>query len=247
MQVQGLLFAIPGQKVSRWSFSVGTETPIAQSLMPPVRKYMDSKRKSYGRRVGTDTGPFAGRVHVGDDVAFHKDHATVLAIGDGLVISVDTTHSWGGGVIIEHRLPDGARFFSMYAHLSPFIHVRAGQKVRKGQKIGSVGRSFTWENGGYPAHLHFAIRWIHPGIGQQFETRVNGKQVLTTVVKCEGRTLFLEYPGGAVTATVPVPWVVGYMSPQKFRKGNHRWTDPQAFIREHSRHRQPATQPAATD
>ena len=65
--------------------------------------------------------------------------------------------SFGGLVILEHRDRDGEPFCSLYAHLSPFLCVEEGAPVEKGEKIGSLGRSYTFENGGYRAHLHFGI------------------------------------------------------------------------------------------
>ena len=133
--------------------------PSAMKLMPPVRDYLDPKRKSFGSAVSGAKGPFSGTYHVGDDVAWHRPQSTVIAIGDGQVkIASVGVASWGGFVVIEHTGDKGGPFCSLYAHLGPLVCVRPGQKVRRGQKIASVGRPFTWTNGGYGAHLHFGIR-----------------------------------------------------------------------------------------
>jgi len=68
-------------------------------------------------------------------------------------------------------------FCTLYAHLSPMMHVRPGDIVSAGQKIGSVGRTNSVENGGYYAHLHFGIhqgsyvndgkQWVCGYIGTQ--------------------------------------------------------------------------------
>jgi len=57
--------------------------------------------------------------------------------------------SYGKYIVIEHA--DGSR--SMYAHLSK-INVRRGQKVKRGQKIGTMGSTGS-ANG---THLHFEVR-----------------------------------------------------------------------------------------
>ncbi len=70
--------------------------------------------------------------------------------------------------------------------------------VKKGQKIGSLGRSNTYENGGHISHLHFAI---HLG---SFE---DGKW-LTGYLSPE------QYKAGNH----------GWVDPQKFLKTNCRTT-----------------------
>ena len=132
--------------------------PAAMKLMPPVRDYFDPKRRSFGSLVRAGKGPFAGTYHVGDDVAWHRPQSTVVAIGRGRVkIASVGVRSWGGFVVIEHTGDKSGPFCSMYAHLGPLVCVRPGQEVRRGQKIGALGREFTWSNGGYGTHLHFGI------------------------------------------------------------------------------------------
>jgi murein DD-endopeptidase MepM/ murein hydrolase activator NlpD len=128
-------------------------------LMPPVRDYFDPKRKSFGSLIAGNKGTFSGSYHVGDDVAWHRPQSTVVAIGDGEVkIASVGTPSWGGFVVIEHTGDKSGPFCSLYAHLGPLVCIRPGRKVRRGQKIASLGRPFTWTNGGYGTHLHFGIR-----------------------------------------------------------------------------------------
>lgn len=132
--------------------------PKAEKLMAPVRDFFDEKRQSFGLQIDANHGPFFGKVHVGDDMAWREQQATVVAIGDGRVrFAAVAASSWGGLVIIEHETPGGKRFCSLYGHLGPLIPVREGQVVKKGQKIGSLGRDLTEENGGYITHLHFGL------------------------------------------------------------------------------------------
>jgi murein DD-endopeptidase MepM/ murein hydrolase activator NlpD len=133
--------------------------PSAMKLIGPVRDYLDPKRKSFGFMVGGGKGVFSHTHHVGDDVAWYRPQATVVAIGPGRVkIASAGVLSWGGLVVIEHTGDKDGPFCSLYGHLGPLVCVRAGQKVRRGQKIASLGRCYTWANGGYRAHLHFGIR-----------------------------------------------------------------------------------------
>ena len=129
--------------------------PVATDLTVPIRGYVDPKRRSYGQL--TRRGAFKGKIHVGDDVAWLDDHATVVAVGRGRVRYARRHDVLGHTVVIAHRLEDGGQICSVYGHLSPFLYVTEGQDVPAAGKIGAVGRSNTWENGGRAAHLHFAI------------------------------------------------------------------------------------------
>jgi len=140
--------------------------PPANKLLAPTRDYWESKNGSFGRKGG---GTFTGSVHVGDDVSWERDQATVIAIAPGIVKQVRVgAESWGGIVVVEHEREDGSHFCSLYSHLGPLVAVDEGDLVAAGQKVGALGRSFTWEGGGYLAHLHFGMhegaygegRWV---------------------------------------------------------------------------------------
>jgi murein DD-endopeptidase MepM/ murein hydrolase activator NlpD len=115
-------------------------------------------------------------LHLGADVAWQQPGAKVHSIAAGVVrISTGPQPSarkksspggstkragpleWGNIIVIEHRLADGSFVTSIYGHLSARRLVEAGDIVEAGQMIGAEGRPGT-ENGGYKAHLHFALR-----------------------------------------------------------------------------------------
>ena len=83
----------------------------------------------------------------------------IYTIGDGIVTwAYDVKGGWGGVVIIRHAYRDPASgrvrcCDALYGHLHA-IHVRVGQLVKRGQKIGTMGNT----RGMYAAHLHFEIR-----------------------------------------------------------------------------------------
>ena len=90
----------------------------------------------------------------------------VYSIADGLVTwAYDVRGGWGNVIIVRHAYRDPASgqvkyCDALYGHLRD-IFVRAGQLVKRGQKIGTIGNN----RGMYPAHLHFEIRHnIHTGM-----------------------------------------------------------------------------------
>lgn len=78
---------------------------------------------------------------------------SVYAIGAGRVVYAGHAGAgWGWTIIIEHRLADGRRIESLYAHLEKIEAL--GRTVERRQKVGTVGSA----DGRYLCHLHFEIR-----------------------------------------------------------------------------------------
>ena len=245
LTLQARLFSIPtrerlfprsgGTIETEWreDFSGATAT----TLVPPMRDYFDSGRSSYGNIQEQSDGTFDGLVHVGEDLGWYRDHKTVVAIADGLVRHVSCQWSWGFMVIIEHCDACGERFCSLYAHLGPFVCVVPGEQVSAGQKIGSIGRSFAWENGGYFAHLHFGIHrgwyWQVYRSGALIDVRFRGKQYLGRVMNSDLHSTQLEIhtAGGVRLVQKPTSWICGYLSKPFWKQKRHGWVDPQMFLR----------------
>jgi len=90
--------------------------------------------------------PPRGDVDLGDPI---------YAVANGLVKTADYfVPSWGNVIVIEHEMADGSRCWSQYAHCQQ-MKVREGDEVRRGQKIGTIGKG---AGNRWPAHLHFEIR-----------------------------------------------------------------------------------------
>jgi murein DD-endopeptidase MepM/ murein hydrolase activator NlpD len=87
------------------------------------------------------------QTHLGYDLAVTR-RAPVPAANDGVVVQAKYFGIYGNCVIMDH----GYGVMSLYGHLS-FINVTTGQKVGRGDVIGSTGE--TGLAGG--DHLHFAI------------------------------------------------------------------------------------------
>ena len=95
------------------------------------------------------------KLHSGIDIGKNPGQAiagaAVVAAGNGTVISAGYRSGYGNTVMIDH----GNGVVTLYAHQpSGGIKVSVGQRVRKGQRIGTVGMT------GYATgpHLHFEVR-----------------------------------------------------------------------------------------
>ena len=98
---------------------------------------------------GSRRDPFDGSAdfHPGLDIAASKG-TPIRATADGVVTSAAFNGNYGNAVLIEHSSWISTR----YGHLSRFA-VRAGQEVRRGEVIGSVGATGRATS----AHLHYEI------------------------------------------------------------------------------------------
>lgn len=93
----------------------------------------------------------------------------VLSPVDGVVLEADDSNLWAqgyrggayrGGIFVSIRGVDGVRYYG--SHLSKITDgIKAGVKVKAGQRIGDVGR--TGRAGG--CHLHFGISPVCAGVG----------------------------------------------------------------------------------
>jgi murein DD-endopeptidase MepM/ murein hydrolase activator NlpD len=109
----------------------------------PVKGWLTS---SFGKR----RDPFTGRskMHEGLDIAA-RTGTPVYATADGIVSSVRTEAGYGKKVTIDH----GYGYRTIYAHNSRF-NVKVGQRVRRGDRIASVGN--TGRSTG--SHVHYELR-----------------------------------------------------------------------------------------
>lgn len=107
------------------------------------------------------------KFHKGIDFTAPKGTA-IQATGNGKVTKVEKRKKgYGNNVTIDH----GFGYTTLYAHMSD-IDVKKGDKVTKGQKIGSIGNTGT----STAPHLHY-------------EVRINGKHVNPIDYCMDGLTL----------------------------------------------------------
>ncbi len=93
-----------------------------------------------------------GYLHTGEDwyrLDGDTAGATVYAIGAGETVFVGSDYP-GRVVIVQHEND----LFSMYGHLEPEPAVRTGDRVERGQPIGTV----AMRGDDVPNHLHFEVR-----------------------------------------------------------------------------------------
>lgn len=99
---------------------------------------------------GMRKSPFSGKpkMHEGLDIAA-RTGTPVYATADGIVSRAETAPGYGKMVVIDH----GYGFKTIYGHNSK-IHVKIGQRVKRGEKIAAVGS--TGSSTG--AHVHYEVR-----------------------------------------------------------------------------------------
>jgi murein DD-endopeptidase MepM/ murein hydrolase activator NlpD len=101
------------------------------------------------RKISSGYGHRWGRKHEGIDIAGPRG-TPFVAISEGIVrYSGRKIRGYGNMIVIEHP----GEVFSVYAHNQKNL-VRRGQRVKRGQKIGLIGRSGRATG----SHLHFEIR-----------------------------------------------------------------------------------------
>ena len=130
------------------AFSYVTENPsaaLSKSLAFPVSGSPAKIGSFWG-----DVRDGGKRSHEGLDI-FARKGTPVVAVCSGIVTSVGTT-SRGGKVVWLQSF--GHPWSTYYAHLNEYT-VHAGQVVKKGQILGTVGNTGNART--TPSHLHFGI------------------------------------------------------------------------------------------
>lgn len=73
------------------------------------------------------------------------------------MVLIQHEESWGCLVCIESQRASHEIICTYYGHLSSNLDVYIGKDVSMGDKIGEIGPSFSFQNGGYRSHLHLGI------------------------------------------------------------------------------------------
>jgi hypothetical protein len=99
------------------------------------------------QRVAQERGCY---VHKAIDMVASGPRSVVWASQSGIVVLKERYIHSGNTIIIDH----GWGIFSMYFHLENYANIEVGQKIKKGNPIGTMGK--TGYANGY--HLHWEIR-----------------------------------------------------------------------------------------
>ncbi len=118
-----------------------------------------------------DQGPRA-TPHEGIDLCMYTDgrgqaHALdestrIPVMFDGEVIKIEKDYL-GQSVYVDHHVDDGQgrSLCTMYGHTRPADHILPGERIHRGEIIGSLTRKRRKTTGPRP-HLHLTMAWISP-------------------------------------------------------------------------------------
>ena len=127
------------------AYSQGDEEPEQLWEGKFIRPAEGRLTSPFGKYREYNTG--VRRHHYGTDIA-NVVGTPIYASNRGIVTLADRLHLYGNAVILNH----GQGVSSSYNHLSA-IHVKVGERVEKGQRIGSMGA--TGQATG--SHLHWGM------------------------------------------------------------------------------------------
>jgi len=121
-------------------------TACIPAIQPISDKYKRRISSYYGYRIH----PIYKRRVFHDGLDFSAPTGTeIYAAGDGVVESASkSSYGYGNKIVIDH----GYGYKTVYAHMNAF-KVRKGQKVKRGQVIGTVGNSGL----STAPHLHYEV------------------------------------------------------------------------------------------
>lgn len=133
---------------------VAVEQDLMRSNIPSIRPIEMSKSDHYVRLLsgfGMRNHPVhkVNKMHLGLD--FPSPTGTpVVATGNGKVVSIKNQRTgYGRSVTIDH----GFGYETLYAHLNK-VMVKKGQTLKRGEQIGTVGRTGT----ATAPHVHYEVR-----------------------------------------------------------------------------------------
>ncbi|HET8592637.1 MAG TPA: M23 family metallopeptidase [Solirubrobacterales bacterium] len=135
-------------------FGVGPGTPpgLEEGYVFPVG---GTNPVDYGEKAARFGASRDGHSHEGHDL-FAKPGTPLLAVRDGVVVDGAggrNLYAFGGGHAVVIYSPEDDRSY-VYLHMRRPSTLRAGDRVRAGQRIGEVGCTGSCEG----PHLHFEIR-----------------------------------------------------------------------------------------
>jgi 4-aminobutyrate aminotransferase-like enzyme/Ser/Thr protein kinase RdoA (MazF antagonist) len=142
-------------------------TPAIQSLVRDVHAAVAVGRYNEARPVyasplfAISPNPTDERrtIHLGMDLFIDPGTAVSTPFDATIYAFADNQNplDYGPVVILEHRINENLKFFTLYGHLSreSLSTLRVGDRLARGQSFACIGKAS--ENGGWTPHLHFQI------------------------------------------------------------------------------------------
>jgi murein DD-endopeptidase MepM/ murein hydrolase activator NlpD len=133
------------------NLSIAHETKLSSiPSIKPVQEDVLKRRINYLSGYGWRIHPIhkVKKFHKGIDFTAPKG-TPIQASGDGRILRIQNKRTgYGKNIVIDH----GYGFQTLYAHLQD-VEVKEGQRVKKGQRIGTIGSSGT----STAPHLHYEV------------------------------------------------------------------------------------------
>jgi len=117
--------------------------------IPAIVPILVKDKRQYSSGFGMRVHPLYGdvRMHTGIDITADAG-SLIYATGDGVVETASWEGGYGNCIVINH----GFGYESLYGHCRDFL-VKPGQKVVRGQKIGTVGMTGVASGN----HVHYEV------------------------------------------------------------------------------------------
>ncbi len=131
-----------------------TQVKVRKMVYPHQQYLHPLKNAPKKGSFGNKHGPI---YHTGEDSGWFLEGLPIHSVAAGVVKTINHETSWGVFVSIESKLPNDSMVMVYYGHLSRNLNIMPGDTVYTGQKIGQIGNSVSYENGGYWPHLHLGM------------------------------------------------------------------------------------------
>lgn len=142
-------------------FDICSENDEFLRRVPSIRPARGTITREFGR--SRDVLPTTGqKAHQGVDITW-EEGTPVVATADGVVEESNTTKELGKYIIIDHENGYKTRYahLQLLAQMKDKIRIKAGDRVVRGQQIGTIGRtgiSIT----ATPSHIMYSV--YHHGV-----------------------------------------------------------------------------------
>jgi murein DD-endopeptidase MepM/ murein hydrolase activator NlpD len=145
----------------RQLYEKAMEYSEGQTHLPAIQPIDKKDLTMIGSHFGEREDPFFMTVRTHYGVDFVAPQGTnVYATGDGFVTFIEHSRTgYGNEIVLDHKFGFGTR----YAHLQT-VKVKEGEKIRRGQIIGTVGQTGRATG----PHLHYEVLYQNRPVNPSF-------------------------------------------------------------------------------